>query len=167
MTTHTHHHTHDPGAEVMPVADRLITLIFAIVGTVGALPGLAGLLMSCAAVGVSLTDLWDRGFTLERLMGVGVGALSLSALVVGYALLPRYWRRFRSWTPWSSSEGLWTLTIAANSVGATLSALLAALSNPAFGALVALWGLLLVCLAGVAWRAERTRHARLAMWMRV
>ena len=159
MTTHSTHH-HD-ASETVPTTDRLITLIFAVVGTVGVLPGLLGLLMSGGSIALGLGDLWERGPSAERLGLIGMGALSLSALAVGFILLPRYYRHWREWTPWRSGESLWTLTIASNSLGATLGVCLGVAFNPIIGVMVALWGLLLVTLAGVARRAERVRHATL------
>ena len=158
MTTHTTERT-----TPLPIAtDRVIALVFAIIATVGALPGLLGLTMS-GAVALRGLDMLvgDWKPSLENVVIWGAGALCTGLFITGFWLLPRYYLRWRRWTPTNSSHTLWPATIISNALGALICAILTS-GEPPVSVLTLLWGGVLVTLATIAMRAERRRLSALS-----
>lgn len=153
MTTHTIKHT----TPTPIAADRVIALVFAIVATIGALPGLLGLTMSGSVVlrGLDML-LGDWTPSLENVAVWGAGVLCTGLFITGFWLLPRYYLRWRRWTPTNSSHTLWPATIISNALGALISAILTS-GEPPVSVLTLLWGGALVTLATLAMRTERRR----------
>lgn len=156
MTTYTHE-TKTPNAPI--AADRTIALVFAIVATLGIPPGLVGLLMSGGIVARGLDFLFGEPPSFENLVIWSLAALSAMLFVAGFTLLPRYYMWWRRWTPWDSSGWLWPATIVVNVLATIMCAALTVRGEPVVSALIGVWGCVLVTLATIAMRTERSRLA--------